>query len=62
MDAQTYSSGAVVLVAVLTILPLMMYLRRRHNSNRKPVFLALGSISLVLLGVGVALATTYGTP
>lgn len=59
MDPQTYSSGATVLIAVLAILPLMMYLRRRGNPLRKPVFLALGSVSLALLGVGVALAATH---
>ena len=61
MDTQTYSSGAALLIAVLAILPLMMYLRRRRNPVRKPVFLALGIVSLALLGVGVALAATHGT-
>lgn len=66
MDTQTYSSGAAVLIALLPILPLMLYLRRRRNSVqkppiRKPVFLVLGSISLATLGVGVALAATHGT-
>ncbi len=61
MDTQTYSSGAALLIAVLAILPLMMYLRRRRTPVRKPVFLALGIVSLALLGVGVALAATHGT-
>ncbi len=65
MDTQTYSSGAAVLIALLPILPLMLYLRRRSSPQkpplRNPVFLALGSISLLLLGVGVALAASHGT-
>lgn len=62
MNAQTYSSGAIVLIALLPVLPLMLYLRHRRNSPRKPVLLALGAASLALLGVGLALATGYGTP
>ncbi len=60
MDANTYSSGAIVLIALLPILPLMLYLRRRRSPVRKPVFLVLGSVSLALLGVGMALAATHG--
>ena len=60
MNAHTYSSGAAVLIALLPILPLILYLRRRHKSMHKPVFLAFGSVSLALLGVGVVLATTHG--
>lgn len=60
MNAHTYSSGAAVLIALLPILPLMLYLRRRRKPLRKPAFLALGSVSLALLGVGVVLATNHG--
>ena len=59
MNVQTYS-GAAVLIALLPILPLAMYLRRRAGTKHRRVSLALAATSLALLGAGVATAATQG--
>lgn len=50
--------GAAVLIALLPILPLAMYLRRRRNADPRK-FQAAAAVSLVLLicGIGAAVAT-----
>jgi len=50
--------GSAVLIALLPILPLAMYLRRRRTANPRN-FQAAAAVSLVLLvcGIGVAVAT-----
>jgi hypothetical protein len=59
MNATTYG-GAAVLIALLPILPLAMYLRRRGGTKRGRMFPALVAASLALLGAGVATATSHG--
>ena len=59
MNASTYG-GAAVLIALLPILPLSMYLRRRGNAKPRRMPLALVAASLALLGVGVATAAGQG--
>ena len=50
--------GSVVLIALLPILPLAIYLRRRRTAHPRG-FQAAAAVSLVLLvcGIGVAVAT-----
>jgi hypothetical protein len=48
--------GAAVLIAMLPILPLAMYLRRRRNANPRH-FQAAVVVSLVLLICGISAAT-----
>ena len=50
--------GSAVLIALLPILPLAMYLRRRRNARPRG-FPAAAAVSLVLLicGIGAAVAT-----
>lgn len=62
MDAQTTRSGAAVLLALLPVLPLMLFLRRRAMRPGRRVLLASGTASLGLLGIGVALALSHGLP
>ena len=59
MNATTYN-GAAVLIALLPILPLAMYLRRRAGAKHRRVSLALAAASLALLGAGVAMAASHG--
>ena len=59
MNATTYG-GAAVLIALLPILPLAMYLRRRAAPGHRRVSLALAAASLALLGAGVATAASHG--
>ncbi|GAB3358029.1 hypothetical protein [Lysobacter tyrosinilyticus] len=50
--------GSAVLIALLPILPIAMYLRRRRNARPRG-FQAAAAVSLVLLicGIGTAVAT-----
>ena len=59
MNTTTYG-GAVVLIALLPILPLAIYLRRRAGAKHRRVYLALAAASLALLGAGVAVAASQG--
>ena len=51
-------NGSAVLIALLPILPLAMYLRRRHSARPRG-FQAAAGVSLVMLicGIGAAVAT-----
>ena len=53
-------NGAIVLVALLPILPLAMYLRRRSGGKRPRALLVAGAASLALLVVGAGLAIGSG--
>lgn len=59
MNATTYG-GAAVLIALLPILPLAMYLRRRTGAKHGRTALVLAAASLALLGAGVATAASQG--
>ena len=52
-------NGAAVLVALLPILPLAMYLRRRNARPRR--FQAVAAASLVLLICGIGAAVGHGS-
>ena len=52
--------GAAVLIALLPILPLAMYLRRRRNANPRN-FQAAVAVSLVLLICGISAAVATGS-
>lgn len=53
-------NGAIVLIALLPILPLAMYLRRRNGAKRPRGTLVAGAASLVLLVVGTGFAIGSG--
>lgn len=56
----THYSGIAVLIALLPILPLAMYLRRRGQRKWRRGLVAAGISSLALLVTGTAIATTHG--
>jgi hypothetical protein len=56
----THDGGIAVLIALLPILPLAMYLRRRGKREWRRGLVAAGVSSFALLVTGIAIATTHG--